>query len=90
MLARAMAPPSSGPYFLGSSFSLVDVALAPFWQRFIIVGGHYRGLTFPEDPEFHRLQVYTAKYHVPIFAHLPFSVSIACVRIETSAVVGGV
>ena len=87
MLARSMAPPSSGPYFLGSAFSLVDVALAPFWQRFIIVGGHYRGLTFPEDPEFHRLQVYTANITYP-FSHIFLSLSIACVRIEKSAVVG--
>jgi glutathione S-transferase len=57
MLSRAMAPPSAGPYFLGAQFSLVDVALAPFWQRFELVGGHYRGLQFPDDSDFHRLQV---------------------------------
>lgn len=66
MLARAMAPPSAGPYFLGSAFSLVDVALAPFWQRFVIVGGHYRGLTFPDDPEFHRLQVQTQLFQLRV------------------------
>lgn len=59
MLARAMAPLSAGPYFLGKAFSMVDVALAPFWQRFQIVGGHYRGLAFPDDTEFRRLQVHS-------------------------------
>lgn len=48
---------SRGPYFLGNDLSAVDIALAPFWQRFLWVGGHYRGLTFPEnDPAFDRLQ----------------------------------
>eukprot|EP00567_Pseudictyota_dubia_P011694 CAMPEP_0197453266 /NCGR_PEP_ID=MMETSP1175-20131217/34443_1 /TAXON_ID=1003142 /ORGANISM="Triceratium dubium, Strain CCMP147" /LENGTH=301 /DNA_ID=CAMNT_0042986501 /DNA_START=112 /DNA_END=1017 /DNA_ORIENTATION=- len=40
----AMAPLSEGPYFFGSHFTLVDIALAPFWQRFLWVGKHYRGL----------------------------------------------
>lgn len=71
MLARAMAPPSCGPYFLGSAFSLVDVALAPFWQRFVIVGGHYRGLAFPDDPEFHRLQVRSK--HLNLLVHNCFT-----------------
>lgn len=48
-LSAAMAPQEQGPYFLGSRFSLVDVALAPFWHRFICVGGHYFGLKFPEN-----------------------------------------
>lgn len=30
ILSRAMA--GTGPYFLGESFSMVDIALAPFWQ----------------------------------------------------------
>lgn len=54
-LARAMS--SRGPYFWGDRFSLVDVALAPFWQRMIWVGGHYCNLQFPEnDREFRRLR----------------------------------
>lgn len=58
MLARAMPPEQNGPFFLGETFSLVDVALAPFWQRFLVVGGHYRGLQFPDkDPDFRRLRV---------------------------------
>lgn len=32
-----------GPYFLGKEISMVDIALFPFWQRFLWVGGHYRG-----------------------------------------------
>ena len=40
-------------------FSLVDVALAPFYQRFWPVGGHYFNLTFPmEEPEFQRLDTW--------------------------------
>ena len=46
---------STGPYFFGDYFSLVDVALAPFWQRMLWVGGHYFNLKFPEEPEFARL-----------------------------------
>ncbi|CAJ1948519.1 unnamed protein product [Cylindrotheca closterium] len=42
--SNAMAPLSEGPYFFGSHFTLVDIALAPFWQRFLWVGKHYRGL----------------------------------------------
>jgi glutathione S-transferase len=53
-LSNAMS--SSGPFFFGNRFSLVDVALAPFWQRMIWVGGHYMNLTFPRDAEFSRLQ----------------------------------
>eukprot|EP00540_Astrosyne_radiata_P023002 CAMPEP_0116833474 /NCGR_PEP_ID=MMETSP0418-20121206/6457_1 /TAXON_ID=1158023 /ORGANISM="Astrosyne radiata, Strain 13vi08-1A" /LENGTH=287 /DNA_ID=CAMNT_0004462929 /DNA_START=725 /DNA_END=1588 /DNA_ORIENTATION=+ len=55
-LANAMVQ-DGGPYFLGDSFSIVDVALAPFWQRMIWVGGHYMGLEFPKDePAFDRLR----------------------------------
>ena len=53
-LARAMK--NSGPYFDGDTFSLVDVALAPFWQRIITVGPAYFGLKLPlDEPEFQRL-----------------------------------
>lgn len=54
--ALAGAMHDSGPFFLGDRFSLVDVALAPFWQRFIWVGGHYFGLEFPNDESFARLE----------------------------------
>lgn len=53
-LARAMS--DDGAFFNGKSFSLVDVALTPFWQRIRTVGPYYFGLTFPmEEPEFLRL-----------------------------------
>jgi glutathione S-transferase len=46
-----------GPFFLGSEFSAVDIALAPFWQRILWVGTHYRDLKLPEedDAAFERL-----------------------------------
>jgi len=54
-LARAMVR-EGGPFFWGDRFTLVDVALAPFWQRMLSVGGHYRQIQFPQDdPEFQRL-----------------------------------
>eukprot|EP00293_Proteomonas_sulcata_P015076 CAMPEP_0184297666 /NCGR_PEP_ID=MMETSP1049-20130417/8561_1 /TAXON_ID=77928 /ORGANISM="Proteomonas sulcata, Strain CCMP704" /LENGTH=332 /DNA_ID=CAMNT_0026607499 /DNA_START=357 /DNA_END=1355 /DNA_ORIENTATION=+ len=59
--ARAMDPieGSNGAFFLGSRFTLVDIALAPYWQRFLLVGGFYRGLKLPQDePEFRRLEAW--------------------------------
>jgi glutathione S-transferase len=48
---------SPGPFFLGSQISAIDIALVPFWQRFLWVGGHYRDLTFPvDDTAFSRLE----------------------------------
>lgn len=44
-----------GPFFLGAQFSGVDIALAPFYQRVLWVGGHYRGLELPTDAAFQRL-----------------------------------
>mmetsp|Transcript_13066 Transcript_13066/g.24693 ORF Transcript_13066/g.24693 Transcript_13066/m.24693 type:complete len:340 (+) Transcript_13066:37-1056(+) len=52
----AQAMSRDGPYFLGKEISMVDIALFPFWQRFLWVGGHYRGLEMPDDPEFRRLR----------------------------------
>lgn len=52
-LARAMK--DDGPYFEGEKFSLVDVALAPFWQRILTVGSSYFGLRIPDEPEFERI-----------------------------------
>mmetsp|Transcript_17842 Transcript_17842/g.33798 ORF Transcript_17842/g.33798 Transcript_17842/m.33798 type:complete len:320 (-) Transcript_17842:166-1125(-) len=53
-----MAPASEGPFFLGREFSMVDIALAPFWQRFIWIGGFYRGLEFPNDDAFSRMKTW--------------------------------
>jgi len=59
--ARAMR--NSGPFFLGEQFSMVDIALAPFFQRFLWVGSKYRDLVFPEEPEFARLQEWWSATH---------------------------
>jgi len=53
-LARAMDP--TGPFFLGCDFSMLECAFAPFWQRANWVGTHYRGLEFPKDADFERLE----------------------------------
>jgi glutathione S-transferase len=61
VLAQAMRhdddDDNDGYYFNGKDFSIVDVALAPFWQRFITVGKHYIGLELPvkDEPDFQRL-----------------------------------
>ena len=47
-----------GPFFLGSQFSAVDIALAPFWQRIHWVGTHYRKLKLPKDAAFERLDLW--------------------------------
>ena len=58
--SRAMCP--HGPFFLGSEFSFVEAAAAPFWQRIVSVGAHYRGLELPgdDDDDFKRLRVWWA------------------------------
>lgn len=56
-LAGAMS--NEGPFFNGEVFSMVDVALAPFWQRILLVGWELFGLTMPmEEPEFQRLDLW--------------------------------
>jgi glutathione S-transferase len=56
-LADAMS--EEGPFFLGDRFSMVEVVLAPFWQRMLWVGEHYIQLTFPEnDGGFERLHAW--------------------------------
>jgi len=55
--ARAMR--AGGPYFLGNRFTYVDVSFAPFWQRILSVGAHYRGIELPkgaDDEDFLRLE----------------------------------
>jgi len=56
--SNAMAPLSEGPYFFGSQFTLVDIALAPFWQRFLWVGSHYRGLRVDAEDSTDRLKAW--------------------------------
>jgi glutathione S-transferase len=56
--ALAQAMNSTGPFFLGDRFSMVEVVLAPFWQRMLWIGGHYMQLTFPNDVEFGRLRAW--------------------------------
>ena len=51
----AMAPFAKGPFFLGEDFSMVDLVLAPWWQRMCTVLRAYRKF----DPsEFSRLQLW--------------------------------
>ena len=45
-LARAMSA-DGGPFFLGAQFSLFEVAVAPFWLRYVLVGGRLRGPLLP-------------------------------------------
>lgn len=40
--AFAQTMDTDGPFFFGDEFSLVDIAMAPFYQRFLWVGSHYR------------------------------------------------
>ncbi|CEM02165.1 unnamed protein product [Vitrella brassicaformis CCMP3155] len=48
--------PSGGCFLGGDRFSLMDIALAPWWQRAAVVLRHYRGFKFPEDgPVWQRL-----------------------------------
>ena len=55
-LANAMSSDGSGDYFDGNEFSMVEVCLAPFWQRFVTVGKFYFDLKLPmEEAEFRRL-----------------------------------
>jgi glutathione S-transferase len=56
ILARAMD--ATGPFFLGERFSMVDVVLAPFWQRMLWVGGQFMQLTFHEGSESDRLHTW--------------------------------
>lgn len=47
---------SASGYFLGDDrYSLADLALAPWWYRFPIVLGTYRGFTIPETTDYARL-----------------------------------
>merc|ERR1712232_415495 len=54
-LEEAMAPEADGPFFLGDDFSMVDIALAPHWQRMCSVLRAYRKFDPSAAP---RLQVW--------------------------------
>mmetsp|Transcript_14852 Transcript_14852/g.18308 ORF Transcript_14852/g.18308 Transcript_14852/m.18308 type:complete len:340 (+) Transcript_14852:2-1021(+) len=47
--SRAMAPATQGPFFMGDRFSYTDVSFAPFFQRILVVGSHYRQISLPQD-----------------------------------------
>ena len=67
-LAKAFDPvdtsvaDGAGAFFLGAQFSLFDIALAPFWQRFLWVGPHYRPFfklpAAEDDEDFARLHAW--------------------------------
>ncbi len=48
METRGMAALSSGPFWLGPSVSLVDLAFWPFFERLPLLS-HYREVSIPED-----------------------------------------
>ncbi|CAJ1964112.1 unnamed protein product [Cylindrotheca closterium] len=39
---------SKGPYFCGEQFTMADIAIFPFFERLIILLGHYRGFVIPK------------------------------------------
>uniref|UniRef100_A0A7S0J7H7 GST C-terminal domain-containing protein n=1 Tax=Calcidiscus leptoporus TaxID=127549 RepID=A0A7S0J7H7_9EUKA len=65
---------SEGPFFLGETFSLFEVAMAPFWQRYLWVGQHYRDLAFPEEPAFARMH----KWWAAVQAHPAVAATLVC------------
>merc|ERR1711953_592158 len=58
--AEAMAPvgEQGGAYFLGDTFSFVDIAVCPWWRRFDCIGRVYRQLDIPQDGAFDRLHAW--------------------------------
>ncbi|KAL3938366.1 MAG: hypothetical protein SGBAC_006716 [Bacillariaceae sp.] len=40
---------SKGPYFCGDEFTIADIAFFPFYERLIILLGHYRGFVIPKE-----------------------------------------
>ena len=44
-----------GPYLLGKQFSLIDIALLPFYERMTVVLPHYRKWQIPKTKEFQLL-----------------------------------
>uniref|UniRef100_A0A7S4C6T0 Glutathione transferase n=1 Tax=Chrysotila carterae TaxID=13221 RepID=A0A7S4C6T0_CHRCT len=62
-----------GPFFAGQSFSLVDIALFPWYERFLTVGAAYRGFQTPKTPAFERLN----KWHAAVRARPSVSRTLA-------------
>jgi len=57
-----MAAVSPSGCFLGPGrYSMADLALSPWWYRFPIVLGTYRGFKVPETPEYERLHAWWAE-----------------------------
>ena len=44
-----------GAFFFGTEFGFVDIALAPFWQRFLWLGEAYLALTIPDEAPYDRM-----------------------------------
>ena len=54
-------------YFMGSVFSMVELALLPFFARFNVLS-HYRGFSIPENGEYDKLlHWYNAASRQPLF-----------------------
>jgi len=68
--AEAMQPVvAEGAFFFGDQFSLVDICVAPWWERALSVGATYRGVAFPEGAPYDRLRLwYKALLARPSFA----------------------
>ncbi|CAE7152955.1 PARC [Symbiodinium necroappetens] len=59
-LAQAMDPVSAdgGAFFLGDEFTMVDIALCPWWTRFRSIAGTYRGFEVPRGATWDRLHAW--------------------------------
>ena len=49
-----------GPFFVGSSLGLADIALAPWWERLLSVSKAYRDFQVPNEGQFKRLHAWYA------------------------------
>mmetsp|Transcript_18792 Transcript_18792/g.52365 ORF Transcript_18792/g.52365 Transcript_18792/m.52365 type:complete len:197 (+) Transcript_18792:495-1085(+) len=50
----------TGPFFVGGSFGLADISIAPWWERLLSVSKAYRGFEVPDTEEFARLHKWYA------------------------------
>ncbi|CAE7723884.1 PARC [Symbiodinium pilosum] len=59
VFAQAMDPVADGRgFFLGEEFTMVDVALCPWWTRFRSIAGTYRGFEVPRGGDWDRLHAW--------------------------------